>query len=160
MAVDSFARLLLFKLLKGGITPGPTPGKDTPAEQYDAAVDTINELTQTLFQSGYDLVAVKMAKQTLRAVKAIALPASYVPVDTFNEVQTRIDAITSLFSVPGAAIMQVIETDGGDDVEFDQLPYAEGEYITEEEFEILKECVDEIEAVLTLNADKILMVRE
>lgn len=164
MAVDSFARLLLFKLLKSGVIPGPdpgpVPGKDTPAEQYNAAVDRFNDLSATLFQSGYDLMGVKIATQTLKAVRAIAIPASYVPLDTFNALENRINAIEALFSVPGAAIMQVPEIDGGDDVEFDELPHAQGEYITEEEYEALKQCVDEIEAVLSLNADKILMVRE
>lgn len=156
MAVDSFARLLLFKLMKG---QGPTPSDNTTGIQYNALVDRVNNIDATLFAQGYDLLAVQPSGVKARAV-AIQAEDVYVPVSEFNELDMRVMAIENLFSVPNAAVMQVKEIDGGDDIGPANIPHTSNKYVTEQEYEVLKSHVSDLENMLSNSAERIMLVSQ
>ena len=74
---------------------------------------------------------------------------AYVPLDEYEELAQRVWSLEELFSVPGAAFLQVGQENDEDSIVLTNIPYAEGDYVTEAEFDILRQHVEALEEWLS-----------
>lgn len=158
MRLNTFFKLLLYKRLKDGRFPGPSPTDTTTSQQYNGLVDKVNNLTNVLFKQGYELFFTQAPTARSGMVDIMLLNApSYVPLTDYYRLQSQIIAIENLLTVPGYAIVQVKSGDSTTPV-VSPIPYSDDKYVSEEDFDVLKTRVEEVEAMLSNIAERLMLV--
>lgn len=121
-------------------------------------VDRVATIDNILFANGYNTFATSKepVSSLIRRFLNINAPA-YVPIDDYNSLVARVAAIESYLLISKAALFKVVDNEWEGNVQ--ALSYAEGEYVTQEEFDKLEEHVEQIEAIVYNEDTKLFIVR-